>query len=445
MAFDRSKFKKTSVQEIEKISKKAEATMPTMGGGGWIPFVTIEDGLNVFRVCPSETGMAYAPVKTAKLQVEKPVYDKDGNITGREVKDANIFCADVHGADILGGKDPIITYIKYVYALADDIQDENEKAKFLLPITGYFGKKGWEWGISPILGYVCYVNDNDEVKKLQLRPQWMKDMKNESIKASSKDTLSLDIFSDPTEGYPLCIEKSYETDKKGKKKAKFLVYALPLERGKDWESFFQESALSDSFLEKLSNAPSLEQTYVNCYSRKDWDYALDGLQRFDEDHGFNIFSDDAFLDELQSMESLLPEEEASEEKETSKVEKITEKTKTPSREVARPAASAPAAKLSNYPSLIKMKAFLKEYIETEYEDTEKLPESLSLAELRQWYDLAQEGMMLPFDDYKDEGESDPEETPNQEDSALNQEELKPSDDLAAARNRLANLTKTRRG
>ena len=116
MTFDRSKFKKTSVQEIEKISKKAEATMPTMGGGGWIPFVNIEDGLNTFRVCPSETGMAYAPVKTAKLQVEKPVYDKDGNITGREVKDANIFCADVHGADILGGKDPIITYIKYVYA-----------------------------------------------------------------------------------------------------------------------------------------------------------------------------------------------------------------------------------------------------------------------------------------------------------------------------------------
>jgi hypothetical protein len=449
MAFDRSKFKKTSLQAIETISKKAEATMPSSGGSNWVQFVTVEDGLNVFRVCPSETGMAYAPVKTSKLPVEVPVYDGQGNVTGKEVKDKNVFCADVHGTDVLGGKDPIASYIKYAYELADEIQDTDKKNKFLAPITGYNGKKGWVWGISPILGYVCYVNDNGEVKKLQLRPQWMKDMKTESIKASSKDTLSLDIFSDPTEGYPLCIEKTYEEDKKGKKKAKFIVYAASLQRGQSWEEFFEASALSDAFLEKLTKVPSLDEAYVNCYSRKDWDMALDGLQRFDEEQGYNIFQNDAFLDELQEMEALLPEEDKSSEDKEAKhqEEKTTRDTKAvPAQNITRPAAAAAASQVQKYPPLIKLKAFLEDYIRTEYEDTEKLPEDLPLVELRRWYDLAMEGRMLPFEEYKNDPDGLPfDETGENEDSPIDESKTTKGDDtLSAAKSRLANLTKNRR-
>ena len=47
-----------------------------------------------------------------------------------------------------------------------------------------------------------------------------------------------------------------------------------------------------------------------------------------------------------------------------------------------------------------MKAELKQYIETEYEGPEVLPD-LPIVEMRKWYDLMKQGMMLPFDDYKE--------------------------------------------
>ena len=35
--------------------------------------------------------------------------------------------------------------------------------------------------------------------------------------------------------------------------------------------------------------------------------ALDGLQRFDKKHGYDIFANDEFLDECEEIEAMLPE------------------------------------------------------------------------------------------------------------------------------------------
>lgn len=441
-SFDRSKFQKTSLSVVDSMTKKAEATMPKFGNA-WTNFLTIEDGKNIFRILPAIKGSAYVAMKTSKMDCEVPVYNKDGDKTGTEVKSKNIYCADVHGADILKGQDPIVSYIKYVKELAEDIQDKEERERFLSPVTGYMTKKGWVWGIDPMLAYVCFVGQDDEVFKLQLRPNWMKEMKNTSIEQSEDDTLSVDIFSDPDAGYPLCINK-YKDEKK---KQKYDISAILPKKSQSWDEFFEETMVSDKLADKLAALPSLEENYCNVYKKKDWDMALDGLQRFDEANKFNIFSNEEFLNELEQMAALVPDNEEEEEKPS--------KEKRPSRQ-EKPVQKAPSTKKApveedkpSYPPLIKLKAFLKDFIETEYEGSEILPEGLTVTELRDWYDLSNAGEPLPFDNYREESEED-DDTPFEEttdnDSPVEEEtaaEEAPEDKLAGAKARLAAMAAKR--
>lgn len=436
--FDRSKFK-VNVETIQEVTKKAQATMPKMGN--WVSFVTPEEGKNYYRVLPAFQGSPYVALKTSKLDCKVPVYDKEGSLTGEEVKSKNVYCADIHGADILNGMDPIVTYIRYVRAAAEEIQDKNERDSFLAPITGYKTKKGeWVWGIEPMLNFVCYVLVDGEIQRLQLRPAWMKEMKNLSVQASEDESLSLDIFSDADAGHPLCINKYKEN-----KKTKFDLSAVFPKKSQSWDDFFEENKITDAVLEKLSAMDSLEKSYVNVYKKKDWDLALDGLQRFDEANGYNIFADDEFLNELAMMAELVPEEEVKEveEKKTPTRPASNNQSAARSREIKKPEAAESATKVSQYPPLIKIKSFLKEYIETEYEGSEELPESLTIAELREWYDLANEGKMLPFDDYRQEAEEEAAPEPEEESLSPIEETQTAagSDKLAAARERLKNLRK----
>lgn len=450
VAFDRSKFK-VNVNEVDEVVKKAQKTMGR-SGGAWVQFLTPEEGKNIYRVVPAfPPGKTYVPLKRAKLDCEVPVYDKDGNITGTKVEPKDVFCADIHGEHLLGGRCPIMSYIKYVKAKAEEIQDKEERKKFLYPITGYASKKGWVWGIEPMLSFVCYALAEDgEIYKLQLRPQWMTAMKKISIEQSEDEALSLDIFSDPDNGHPLCITK--EKDEKTKKFV-FSVDAVMPKKTQQWNDFFEENAISDATFAKLHELTSLSDSYVDVYRKKDWELALDGLQRFDEANGYGVFAEEEFLNELAEMAEMIPEDEekAKEEEAPTSRPRTTERTSArttapaPTPEIKRPAAAAAAASASGYPSLIKLKAFLRDYIETEYEGTEVLPESLTLSELRTWYDLANEGKMLPFDDYREEednlpfdkGRQQQEETASPVQEPAVEASSSKEDQLAAARAKLA--------
>lgn len=74
MQFDRSKFKKTSIEEITVVEKKVNATMGSQGG--YTQFISPVEGENIFRILPSTKGICYAPLKTSKLKVEKINYDE---------------------------------------------------------------------------------------------------------------------------------------------------------------------------------------------------------------------------------------------------------------------------------------------------------------------------------------------------------------------------------
>lgn len=439
VAFDRSKFKKADLKEVEKTVKQAESTMFSRGGE-WVSFFTPDEGRNIVRVLPALKGSPYVPLKTSKLECEVNTYDKDGNVTGKEIKEKNIFCADIHGSDILKGKDPIVAYCRYVRLLAEDIQDKDERDRFLSPLTGYKTKKGWVWGIEPILNYICYVTpDYKEILKLQLRSQWMKTMKNLSIEQSEEDTLSLDIFSDPDNGYPLCINKGQ--DEKTKKQVFSLTAVLP-KKTQNWDDFFAENTVPDELLQKLAGMASLEETYVNVYRKKDWEMALDGLQRFDEAQGYNVFQMDEFLCELEEMAALVPSDDK---EEKPAVEEKRQPTQRPA--VQRPEATETARKVASYPPLIELKSFLRDYVNEVYGEDQEIPNTLSVMELRDWYDLAKADKELPFDAYENDNNGLPfsEEKPAVEEKQVIDTSVASEEDakLSEARNRLAGLRRNK--
>lgn len=432
MSFDRSKYKKqVSIDEVDDDLKKAQATMknPAFGNqGGRASFYTVnKEGRYELRVLPSVKGeKPYISRKVVKLPIECPIYDKDGKDTGKkEVRQKDVFTSDVH-SDKMGGKDAVMIYIDFVYALANDIQDSDEKKKFLAPITGYFNRqKQWVWGVSPNLNYVCYVYVEDEIHRFYVRPQWWKKMKNISLERSNDNVINIDIFSDCDEGYPLIINTTL--NEKGKSQFDISCGLPDASKRESWDDFFLRTRVPDNILQELEELPSLEDQYKDVFSRKDWDMQIEGLERFDKQNGFEIFQNDEFLNALEELEKLVPEDD-----EVKQVAKIPSKKKEEPKQTSTPTTS--------YPPLIKMKAELNDYIEAEYEGTEKLP-NLSVTELRKWYDMMKEGMMLPFDDYRESEENDDsneseEKSPINEDRASSKTSQSVQDRLAGLRNRM---------
>lgn len=422
MKFDRSKFKKQSVEDLDSEVKQAEKTM-RKGGKSYTGFATVQKGKNTFRVAPS-MGKAYVACKMSKLRVEVPTYDENGNVTGKEVKDKNIFCADVHGRNLLKGKDPIVLYCDYVRKKAsEEYQDDTERRKYLNPIMGYKKGNKFVWGINPTLAYVCYVyQGNKDFARLQLYGTWMNRIKEISVEQSDDDTVSFDIFSQMEGAYPLVITMG--EDDKGKKTYS-LSAGIP-KKGQSWDEFFEETAIPDEDMEYfLNEVPSLEEIYKDSYRVKDFEMALDGLKRFDEENNYDIFSDDEFLNEIEEMAAMLPEDES---KETTSDENEDEEEKpAPKKQVAKAPASEKAAKVASYPPLSKMKAFLSQYIDEEYPGME-IPSDLTAGELREWYDLAQKGEALPFSEDEEENADQEHETESDDDRAKDEPEAEDEGD-----------------
>lgn len=440
MKFDKSKFKKQSIEDVEAEVKQAEKTM-FKGSKSYTGFATVQKGKNVFRVVPA-IGKAYVACKMSKLRVEVPTYDENGKVTGKEVKDKNVFCADIHGKNLLKGKDPIVLYCDYVRKKAsEEYQDDAERRKFLNPIMGYKKGNKFVWGINPTLAYVCYVyQGSKDFARLQLYGTWMKRIKEISVEMSDDETVSFDIFSQLEGAYPLVITMG--EDDKGKKTYS-LSAGIP-KKGQTWDDFFEETVIPDEDMEYfLNEVPTLEEIYKDVYSQKDFNMALDGLKRFDEENGYDIFADDGFLTEIEEMAALIPEDggKEDEEDEAPKKAKSTSKSKGVKKEPEdededeeKPAprrkapVSAPAkekaAKVASYPPLSKMKKFLEDYIAEEYPEAE-LPDDLTIAEVRSWYDLAQAGEALPFpEEDEDEAPMETAADPEPEDEPENEEEPK---------------------
>lgn len=400
MAFDRSKFKATSTSVIDEEAKRQEEVSKNYSVStldGYVPFFKIEDGQNQFRIMPSvsEGVSPYVPFRTIQLKCEVDKKDDSGKKIGTEVKNKKIFIATVHSKKMK--KDPCEIYLDYIFAKAEGM-DKEEKQKFLNPVVGYRANGKWVPGIRPQSSYVGYcTNTKGELGRIDLKPNWLKEMQKLSIAKSEEEVSTIDVFSDPDEGFPLLITKSVDNAGKLPKTVYSISTKDPV-KGQNWDEFFEKNRVSNETLAKLESLTTLEELYVDSYSRRDWDLALDGLQRFDKENNYNIFADEKFLDELEELEKFVPEEkqsskeEKSQKKETKKSEDSTENN---------------SSSQSKLPSVSKMKRFLKVYVEEEYEGRE-LPE-LSEKELQEWYLLAIDEKPLPMPEQDEEsGEDEPE-------------------------------------
>lgn len=340
------------------------------------------------------------------LRCEVDVFE-DGEPTGeKEVKVKSVFIATQHGKGIT--KDVVETYIDYVYKRAnEEFSDKDDRARFLNPITGFKARGKWNPGIRPSTNWVAYAWDKSgALGRLELYDSWMKEIREVSARESEDEAITIDIFSDPDEGFPLLIEKNKENNK-----WKYTVVNETLKKGEDWDDFFKRNRVSDSQLKDLMEVKSLKELLVNVYSIRDFELAIDGLKRFDKENKYDIFKDDEFLKEVEECEAQVvaaTEGESNEEKEKNP-DMVSEKSEEKS--TVKP---------------IEMKRFLREYISENYGDDVELPSSLKGKELKEWYLLAKDGDELPF---PEEG-SDTEETETQDDSEDEGEKYDDSDEIS---------------
>lgn len=400
MAFDRSRFKASSFETIQKEEQKQKETNKTFyqTDGRRAPFYTISDGRNWLRVLPSsdpETA-AYVAMRTTQLPVLDDEWE-NGEKTGRKVmKNKKIFIATTHCDAVKesGLQDPVEFYIQKVFEKAEDFQDENDKKKFLFPIQGGgSGNKNWKPGCIPQSTWVCYVQDaKRDLYRLELRTNWFNLLHKKSIELAEEcNKVSLDMFSSPDDGFPLIIVKGTKTQN-GKERVYYDVEAGKPTVGQSWEDFFEKCKISDSELERLAGQPSLKELYVDCYTTRDLNLALEGLKNLEAQHPeFDVLSDPDFEELVSKLYEIVPEPKQVAEDEVEQAFKKEE---------------------SNEVTPLKMKKMLREYIASNYSDEGYTLPNLSKEDLVKWYQLAMEGEELPFDEIEGDEPGVMDEAPN---------------------------------
>lgn len=421
MAFDRNQWKAASLDTVKKTVKEGKQHDTFFGNrsGNRANFYKNEDGVVVKRVLPPHKpgDSPYVPSMTAQLECEVEKYDKEGKVTGKEVANKKIFIATLHGGY---EKDPIEEYIRRVYMKADEnYQDKEEKAKFLAPVTGYRIKSSgkWVWGIKPRLEYVCYMYINKEIYRDTFDPKLMEALNRESEKlcAQNEDETAIDMFSDPTTGFP--IQWDQFKDDKGKRQVD--IKPLPLKRNETWDEYFEKHQVPDAVLDKLMEMKSLKELYVNCYRKRDFELALDGLKRFDDKNGYGIFADDEFLDFIEDMaaqveanEGTQPEEGAADDLPFEEVPEKEEKKSAPVAKVPAKKAPTPAKKKAEPTDEEKLAIVNAEFVRQYGDDYAEL--ELEGEELEEAYQLAIKHEDLGYDIDHVPGWDQPEEEPEPE-------------------------------
>lgn len=389
MAFDREKYRAVPLGTVNQVQNETKQFRTFFDEkGDYAPFWKNREGVVMKRVLPAhEPGDSpYVPMYTAQLECEVEQKDEQGNVKGKELKRKKIFLATLHGGYKI---DPIEEYIRRVYELADEIQDKDERNRFLNPITGYRMGKQWIPGIRPSLEYVFYAYIEGKIYRDSLKPKQLELLNKESAAlCTANNTAAIDMFSDPSLGFPISWDRS--KDDNGKT-VEVLKAGSPTMH-QSWEDFFAKWEVSDSVLKELESYPSLKSLYVNSYRKKDFDYALEGLKRFDEKNNYGIFAQEDFLDIIESLSAEIEKNSPKEEvKKESKAPK-------PETEALKPIAKKPLAKKATPAGPTaeeKLAVVNKEFVDQYGSDYEPL--DLEGEELEEAYALAVAHKDLGYD------------------------------------------------
>jgi hypothetical protein len=329
MAFDRSKYKKSkSLQEQQK--ELLESGQIKQGSSQSVDYLDFKkDGEYLLKFWPShldEQGNPLSYFMMLRKQHFMKVM-KDKREDGKIVKDANgnpeqtlglgaILSSKVHGGT---GKDIIDEYIQFVKQLGMDMYpDDKEGYKgYMKNVYGYGSGKNFVGGITANEEYVAYASliNKDTLAeegfyKVILKASMRKAMLKISSSEDGGEGITTDPFTDPDDGFIVKIKRDSAAAKAANDPS--LYYSVTFHT-KNYVPV--KWPLPDEGFERFEKTPSLHSMLSGVYSAKDFNRALDGLERFDKEHGYNVFGHDKWLDICEEIAAYYPEDDEEDETE----------------------------------------------------------------------------------------------------------------------------------
>lgn len=322
--FDRSKYKATKVVELQDQQKEIEEKGYSGDGRAKVLRLVKDGSNNILRIAPKhENSKSWAfPIKTTFFKIQKK--DKDGNLETNQdgtpkLGPKPVFNATIHGKTIDGNdfeKDLVDFYMAAVFRKANECQSKEERTKYLNHLLGY--KKGkWISGIKPRLQYIVYGWLGGVFGRVELPHSVKKDLNTIAAQSDPESgAMAVDPFTDPDTGAGVVI--TYDKDEEeNSKKYKTTINLAEVANPKP---------LSDAQMEQFVAQKSLQLLYEDVYTSRDFELALEGLERFDQEsekvlkefgfeEGYRVFEDDQFLNEVEAFSLLVKDYEEAESEE----------------------------------------------------------------------------------------------------------------------------------
>ena len=315
--FDRSAFKtsKSLAQQEKELANK----LPSSSKGS-TDKIEIEEGENYIRFYPVHPGVdSYfiLPRMVHFLEIEGPKWEdgemvKDGDDNPvMEVRKRTVYNSRIHGGT---EKDIVDEYIKFVQKIADETygNDKKKKREFMKFVNGYNEKGKFHGGIKGTLDYVGYAGqiNKDTLQETKFGLVSLKKSVREGMLAKSNteaadEGIQTDPFTDPDDGFITLITKDSEAGKKDPGK----YYSVDF-YSKNWIPV--KCPLPEGFEARYEDMKPLTELFENVYTAKTFEKAMDGLQRFDAEHGYGVFEYDEFLDTCEEISAYYPDEEEQE-------------------------------------------------------------------------------------------------------------------------------------
>lgn len=276
----RSQFKATSIKALKNKINEDDATMGVQNN----EYLNLEDGktlkIRIFPAHPNEENFYIS-----KMCYWLPFTTDEGESKRRTVLDSI-----AHGGT---EKDIIREYVRFAKSR---YSDDAEKMEALIG-TGMQSNS-----LNPQYSWLCYadvVKEDAELKpKLWEFKKMVRDLLNKLACSEDEDEpIEVDPFTDPDDGLVLAVKY---LKKPNKKKGENYYEVDFAKTGKKKEAYSR--TLTDEELEGFLKMRPLSEI-IPRYGMRDFEQALEGLQTFDEENGFDLFDDDDWLEIVEQVKS----------------------------------------------------------------------------------------------------------------------------------------------
>ena len=338
--FDRSAFKtsKSLAEQDKELAKKLPSSskgstdkIEIVEGENYVRFYPVHPGVDSYFILPRM--VHFLDIEGPKWQDGEMIKDSDDKPV-MEVRKRTVYNSRIHGGT---EKDICDEYIKFVQKIADETHgnDKKKKREFMKHIFGYNEKGKFHGGIKGTLDYVGYAGEinKDTLKEtkfglVSLKKSVREGMLFKSNTEASDEGIQTDPFTDPDEGFITLITKDSKAGASDPGKyysvdfytKNYIPVKLPLPEG---------------FENKYEDLKPLTELFENVYTGKTFEKAMDGLQRFDSEHGYGVFEYDDFLDTCEQIAAYYPEEgEEPEVKKKEVVKEVVKKVVVPKKVIA---------------------------------------------------------------------------------------------------------------